>query len=163
MKLWKPLSAQRFLRSVEDYQELACRGDVGLASVAAVHCHLRKLRWATFIPTCWVRPAESVRIAVARCLTTNVIVKACRTRLRLSWLGSQLSRTIPEAFRWGFRTCLLFRRGDGPPAVNLNALNTWFCLPGGALQKFPGHSEPMRVIDIILNAMRRSQLPAVIC
>jgi hypothetical protein len=43
---------------------------------------------------------------------------------------------------------------DTATAVDHDALDTWFCLPGGALQHLPGHGEPMRVIDIILNAMR---------
>src|ERR1700729_301701 len=68
-----------------------------------------------------------------------------------------------EVFRWRSRTCLLLGRCDGSPAVDLDALNTWFCLPGGALQHFPGHGEATRVLDIILNAMRQSQLSFVIC
>ena len=36
---------------MDDYRELAGQGDVGFASVAAVHCHLRELSWAAFIPT----------------------------------------------------------------------------------------------------------------
>jgi hypothetical protein len=40
--------------------------------------------------------------------------------------------------------------------------------PGSAFQavplkNFPGHGEPTRVIDIVLNAMRRSRLTFVIC
>src|ERR1700733_948322 len=81
------------------------------------------------------------------------------------WLGTQSSRTSAgaEVFQWSSRTCLLFRRGDWSLAVDLDVLNTWVCLPGGSLQNFPGHSEPMRVVDIILNAMRRNQLTFVIC